>query len=217
MTEQQIKKRREIEVEARRKLIVDSTRRLITERGIEAASMDEIATSVQYTRRTLYAYFKSRDEILLQVFSEDLSARWAAQRRAINEVGSGLDKILRWGESLFDFARENPSSVRLQAYWTFKGIDRAKISDEHFATFETLNEELANGLREIFRLGIADGTLRTDLIVDLCISQFIYGVRTAVDRALSPSYSFARFDPHEYIDYFLDLFIRGIRNFEEST
>ena len=55
MVESQIKMRREVEVQTRRQVIVDATRRLVAERGIEAASMDEIAAAVQYTRRTLYA------------------------------------------------------------------------------------------------------------------------------------------------------------------
>ena len=217
MVESQIKMRRDVEVQTRRQVIVDATRRLVAERGIEAASMDEIAAAVQYTRRTLYAYFKSRDEILLQVFSEDLADRWAVQQVAVTEVETGLAKIVAWGESLFGYAREHPSSVRLQAYWSFKGIDRAKINDALFADFESLNDELTEGLRAIFRLGVADGTLRPDLKIDLSISQFVYGLRTAIDRALSPGYSFARFDAAEYVEYFLDLFTRGVRRQKESA
>ena len=60
--------RKDAERQSRQAFIVDSARRLIFERGLEAASMDDIARAAGYTRRTLYAYFRSRDDVCLQVF-----------------------------------------------------------------------------------------------------------------------------------------------------
>ncbi|MCP4899006.1 MAG: TetR/AcrR family transcriptional regulator [bacterium] len=211
MAEIPTKTRREVEFETRRSFIVDTTRRLISTKDIDSTSMDDIAAAVQYTRRTLYAYFKSRDEIFLQVFAEDLGRRWAVQQRALAEAATGLEKIHLWAEALFQFSREHPSSVRLQAYWSYRGIDPSKISEHLFNDFRRLNDELAEALREIFRLGISDGTLRPDLDVDLCVSQFLYSLRAAIDRALSPAYSFAHFDSEEYVSHFLDLFTRSVR------
>ena len=57
--------RKTVEREARRIYVLDAARRLLATRDIEKTSMDEIAVAADYTRRTLYAYFKSRDEILL--------------------------------------------------------------------------------------------------------------------------------------------------------
>lgn len=93
--------RKEIEFDTRRRMIVDATRRLLAERDIETTSMDEIAAAVDYTRRTLYAYFKSRDQILLLVLVDDLSERWKAQLAGMLDAETGLEKILTWGRTLF--------------------------------------------------------------------------------------------------------------------
>ena len=209
--------RRHAEIETRRRLIVDAARLLLATQDIEATSMDEIAAAVEYTRRTLYAYFTSRDEILLAVLTGDLTNRWQAQREAIAEVETGHDKLMAWGESLYAFSRAHPQAVRLQAYWDYRGIDRATISEDVALEFERVNTELADGLREIFRLGIADGSLRPGVDVDLCISQYLYSLRIVIHRALSPAYSFAVFDPDEYVAHFLDLFSRAIRSQEVSA
>ncbi len=208
--------RRDFEFGARRRLIADAARRLLAKKDIEATSMDEIAAAVDYTRRTLYAYFSSRDEILLAVLTEDLADRWQAQRQAIAEVETGHDRLIAWGESLYAFSRNHPQAVRLQAYWDYRGIDRDTISDDVAREFEKVNTELADGLREIFRLGIADGSLRPELDVDVCISQYLYSLRSVIHRALSPTYSFATFDPDGYVSHFLDLFSRAIRHQEDS-
>lgn len=102
--------------------------------------------------------------------------------------------------------------MRLNACWDYRGIDESKISAEVFSDFEKINEELAAGLREIFELGMSDGSLRPSLNVDMCISHFLYSLRAVLNRALSTGYSFTSFDASEYVDNFIALFTRGICN-----
>ena len=102
--------------------------------------------------------------------------------------------------------------MRLNAWWDFRGLDRSKISEDIFEQFEEINEALADGLRDIFDTGIRDGSLREDLDVDMCISQYLYSLRAVLHRAQSPGYSFATIDPAEYVSHYLDLFTRGIGN-----
>lgn len=206
--------RKASEYRARRRFILDAVRGLLAERGVEETSMDAIAAAAGYTRRTLYAYFKSRDEILLLALCDDLAARWALQKEAISGVSTGLDKIRTWARVAYAYACDNPQALELQVYWDFRGIDRKRIGDDVFAEFESINNELAEGLRGIFRLGTRDGSLRSDLNVDLTISQFIYSLRAVFNRALAVTYSFTTTEPDEYVDHFLALFCRSIRNSE---
>lgn len=198
--------------ENRKNHILASARQLFNSQGVENASMDEIARAAGYTRRTLYAYFKSRDEICLSIFIEDLISRWTEQKQALGEALTGLGKIIKWAESLYAFTLRHPHSIRLQVYWDFRGINRQSISADAFSAFEKINNDLAAGLREIFHLGLADGTLRANLPVDLTISQFLYTYRSILNRALSTSYSFASFNADEYVNYYLDNFITNIKN-----
>jgi len=198
--------------EACKRFIIDAARRVFDEKGVENTNMDDIASAANYTRRTLYAYFKSRDEISLSIFIEDLITRWEEQKKKLAEAGTGLEKIIKWAESLYSFTLRHPHSIHLQLYWDLKGIDRDRISEEIFASFEKINDELAEGLREIFGLGVKDGSLRPDLKIDITISQFLYSFRNILNRAISSTYSFAYFDPDEYVASYLDLFKRGIQN-----
>lgn len=204
--------RRKLEQDTRRKFILDTARGLLARKEVENTSMEDIAAASDYTRRTLYAYFKGADDIRLLILTEDLKVRWALQQQRMATAETGLAKIVAWAEALYDFARENPQAVRLQAYWDYKGIDRKLVGRESFRAFAAINEELAEGLRAIFRLGVQEGSLRPDLQIDMCISQFLHSLRSVMHRALSPTYSFAVFDSDEYLQHFLDLFSRAIRN-----
>ena len=207
--------RKTMERRNRQRFILDAARRLIAEKGIEETSMEDIAAAVEYTRRTLYAYFKSRDEIYLMIFVDDLNARWAEQKRALTATSKGLDKIRLWGESLYNYSRAHPYSMPLHIYWDFKGINRDRVSPEVFAAFVAINDDLAAGLREIFNLGVNDGSLRPDLQIDTCISHFLYCLRSVIHRAQTPSYSFTRVEPDEFVKQYIELFLRGIQNEKE--
>lgn len=200
-----------VERETRQRFILEAARALFAEKGIESTSMDDIAAAAEYTRRTLYAYFPSRDDICLRIHLEDLERRWELQREALVGVAGGPARLVAWAETLYAFWREHPHSMRLEQYWDFHGIDPEKIDAEVFARFESLNDELADALREVFGEGIADGSLRDDLEADACISQFLYSLRAVLGRALSPGYSFADIDPDRYVRHFLELFCRGIQ------
>jgi len=202
--------RRKAERETRRQFIVEAARRLLAEKRITDISMDDIAAAAEYTRRTLYCYFKSRDDIWLRILHEDMTRRWELQKQSLTETECGLDRILAWAKTLYAFWKENPQSMLVEQYWDFHGIERDRVSAELFDEFEALNEELAAGLRELFHGGIEDGSLRPDLVVDACISQFLYALRAVLGRALSSSYSFTDIDPDQYVRHYLDQYRRSI-------
>jgi len=75
--------RKEMERAMHRQCVLDAARRIMTEKGVEETRMEDTATAADSTRRSLYAYFKSRDEVYLNLMVEDMQARWADQQRAI--------------------------------------------------------------------------------------------------------------------------------------
>lgn len=198
------------ELETNRQTILDAARRLFARKRVEAITMEDIAAASGYTRRTLYAYFKGADDIRLLILTDDLRVRWALQQQRMNAVETGLGKIAAWAETLYEFSRTNPRVAQLQAYWDYRGIDRKTVGRNSFKAFATINDHLAEGLRSIFRLGVEDGSLRPDLNIDMTISQFLYALRGVIHRGLSPTYSFASFDPDEYVGDFIQLFTRAI-------
>ncbi len=200
-----------VEQTVRQNEIVAITRELLSSQGIEKVSMEDIAKAVGLTRRTLYAYFKSRDEVLLMVMVEDNKTRWAIQERELARMKTGLSKLRRWGETLYEFSKKYPYSIELQVYWDFHGIDNRLISDDLFEQFKEINSKMAIGLNNIFDLGLKDRSFKTNLPVNMTISHFLATIRAVINRALSPGYSFAKFDPDDYFKQYLELFISAIK------
>lgn len=188
----------------KQQFIVDATVKLIGNKYISEITMDDIANASAYTKRTLYTYFKSKDEILLWAYTDSLVIRWEYQKELIATEDSGLDKLIMWGLSLFRYYNKNRYSFEIQRYMDYVFVQTDKVGSSILERFELLNHDMINGLREIFELGIIDKSIRSDVDIDLCIHQFVYSLRAIVGRAFSDNYSFAKFDSTEYVNHFLD-------------
>ncbi|SOC81876.1 transcriptional regulator, TetR family [Ensifer adhaerens] len=58
----------------KQKLILGAARRLFFERGYDTTSMDEVARKAGVSKATVYAHFESKDNLLLQLIAEEVSA-----------------------------------------------------------------------------------------------------------------------------------------------
>ena len=59
--------RKRQEKEIRRKDIVDAAERVFFSKGFENASMDEVAKEAEFSKRTVYIYFNSKEQIYFEI------------------------------------------------------------------------------------------------------------------------------------------------------
>lgn len=62
-----IHERKEREKEQRKEEILDAAQRIFFEKGLLAATMDEIAEAAELSKGTLYLYYSSKEDIYLAV------------------------------------------------------------------------------------------------------------------------------------------------------
>jgi len=146
--------------------IVDSAAAIMAERG-DATSMNDIASAAGVSRATLYRYFPNREALLHAMATtsiEELAARIAdADLRGI-PVEQAIARLVR------GFVAIGSKYVAL----TRGGFTR---TDEH-PNVDTL---LTEPVRELFRRGIADGSLRADLDPELLTDLFSGLITAALD------------------------------------
>lgn len=198
------------ELATKRNLVLDAAETLFTKKGIEQTSMASIAKAVGYTRASLYNHFGSWDDICLQVHFRHMQIRAA---RLFEKADSGqppLERLFNWGKDRYDYCCQFPMIVELQTYLDFRGLDEKKISPHVMQEYHELNMQLKRHHVALFEAGIADGSIRSDINIEVTISHFAYGLRAIINRALSPTYSMTPINSDEYVHLFLDLLIKGI-------
>ena len=82
--------------------LVDIARQLFARNGVNETTMNDIAVASQKGRRTLYTYFKSKEEIYMAVVESELEMLSEALEKVASEIISPDLKILKMIETHLD-------------------------------------------------------------------------------------------------------------------
>ena len=77
-----------------RNLLVDVARQLFARDGVENTTMNDIAVASKKGRRTVYTYFKSKEELYLAVVESELEMLAVAMRKVASKNLSPDEKIM---------------------------------------------------------------------------------------------------------------------------
>ncbi len=87
--------KREQQREQRRNLILDAAERTFYAKGLELATMDEVAAQAQLAKGTLYLYFRNKEDLLLGVALRRQRAVLQRYAVAAADASNGLDELRR--------------------------------------------------------------------------------------------------------------------------
>ena len=77
----------------RRARVTEISAEIFSRRGFRATSMNEIAAAVGLSKPTLYHYFRSKEELLVRIYSDVLDESLALGRQTVADAATPLDAI----------------------------------------------------------------------------------------------------------------------------
>lgn len=86
--------------------LVDVARQLFAKMGVENTTMNDIAVASKKGRRTLYTYFKSKEDVYMAVVESELDILLDTMRRVAEKNISPDDKILELIYTRLDAVKE---------------------------------------------------------------------------------------------------------------
>jgi len=154
------------EKQMRRGRIVAAAMALFTEGGYAATSMDMIATQAGFSKRTVYGYFESKEDILAAVVLEALRMMNRMTESNLTAAGDGLSRAWACGRAFIDFQQQHPRLYALlrDARTLFSPQSGGRgpsplVRDALLAE----NERNFNMLADAIDRGRQDGSMRSDL------------------------------------------------------
>ena len=153
--------RREREKLAREADILAAAEKLFTQHGFEQVTMDAVAKEAEFTKRTLYQYFPSKEDLFFAVVIRGFQQMFAYMSGAGEQGTNGFEKLRLVARAYYQFYKDHPAMFRLMTYIGYvksKGTRSArreewlKFDDTIFQSFATLIEA-----------GKTDGSIRADL------------------------------------------------------
>lgn len=154
-----IEERKEREKEKRKNQIIDAAEKVIFSKGLDQATMDEIAEEAELSKGTLYLYFKNKNELYMAIAergSNLLNSRFA---KIFTEDYNGIELIRLMGETYLDFVRNNPDYFNaFQYYESLKNVEELQESDMAQTCEENMREAMTFMIRAL-QIGMQDGTI----------------------------------------------------------
>jgi TetR/AcrR family transcriptional regulator len=168
--------RREEEKERRREEILDAAELVFSEKGFDAATMDQVARKARVSRALVYVYFKDKTALHLAICLRGLQMLRKFFETARNRHNTGAEQIRAIGQAYMQFAQDYPTH--------FAALSRFEASPHEIAdgnsgcsaasmiqAGQQVHEETVLALVK----GMADKSLRSDLDNLMQISITLWG------------------------------------------
>lgn len=180
-------KRKDAIKDINRQAIIDACEALMMQKtlGFAEVTMDEIAHQAEFTKRTVYQYFQSKEELQFAIMINGYQKMIHRMTSIIHAKQTGLDQVQALGQSLRQYSIEDPKH-----FWLIMDYQNAD-TDFHVQPSlieETyrLGEQAIGYLVEAIQKGQRDGSIIPDLNrmeTALTVWSFLLGLlRTRRDK-----------------------------------
>lgn len=155
-------KKREQLTEFNRNNILDAARKLFEEKGLMQTTMDDIAKEADYSKSTIYVYFKSKDEIYNHIVYRSMLMLKDNMIQSIDCSKNYETSFFAICNSLVEFQEEYP--MYFESITGKIGISQ-KDFEEQPILLEVYNvgEEIYQIIASLLEKGIEDKYFREDL------------------------------------------------------
>lgn len=200
--------------EKRKKEIIQVAWDLFQENGFPETTMANVATEAKISRKTLYQYFKSKEEIAFEIEVEVFQSYIRIMDQVIPTLkGSGYEKLKAYFEVIDKNLDRHKNAIR------FTGIFDFNLKDDYpnepiVETFIDVIHRSNGYLNDILLEGMEDGSIRNDIdpvltaetISDswLCLSQRVFSRKDNLDRVHG-------MDSRKMITHQMDLFSSALK------
>ena len=137
-------------------VLVDVARQLFAKNGLENTTMNDIALASGKGRRTLYTYFKSKEEIYLAVIESELDILSDAQQRVLEKKISPEQKLMEMIYAHLDAVKETVYRNGTLRADFFRNIWQVEAVRKRFDARERLL------IRDILADGVEKGVFEVD-------------------------------------------------------
>ncbi len=158
--------RKRQEKEIRKKDIIDAAERVFFTKGYENSSMDEVAKEAEFSKRTLYVYFSSKEQIYFEIMIRGYRVLIEMLEQSFREENpqTAASELRCIFFTFFSFSEKHSHYFNaLMDYETKDSDEQTNVSDDSKKECYLLGEKVYGYLVSAIDKGIEEGTLRKDL------------------------------------------------------
>jgi len=216
-----IAERRQREKEKRRRAIIAAAEKVFFTKGIEPATMDDVAEEAELSKGTLYLYFKNKDDLLHAIVHRGLDILYKRFEKVARGREPGIEKLQAIGKAYIGFFQEDRNHFDIMMHKDPSRIELTDIEENpNIACCKETGDRIFSLLVQVIESGIKDGSIRPDL-EPLKLSITLWGQLSGVFHLAAKKEKMLKqilgLDPEDLIHYSLELTTHCIENTAAST
>jgi AcrR family transcriptional regulator len=182
--------RKERERLTRESGILFAAEKLFTSKGFENTTMEEIAKESEFTKRTVYQYFTSKENLFYAVILAGVRKMFSYIEEEVEAGENGFEKLTGARRALYRYMTEYPDTYRLMNYTQYIKSDPADVPN--FQELSQYNSRLFALFSQLAEAGIKDGSIRKDLTMPLEIYALFFLTTGFINRFSEAGGAYAR-------------------------
>ena len=153
-----IQERKAREKHARQEAIVKAARKVFFSKGLDQATIDDVAEKAELSKGTIYLYFQSKEELYLSVFLQGLDILTDQFQELWKQIEtSRADDLIRTSRDIYyAFFMEYPEYFYINSL-LYHGRIKDKVDPQIWTLTHQKMEECLRVVAEIIQKGITDG------------------------------------------------------------
>lgn len=203
-------------IEIRRNEILDAAERIYERKNYESVTMNEIAKEAEFTKQTLYTYFKGKEEIMASIYvrAANIINQMIKSTLETKKIASGFEKLDVMREVFTEIALKKPLYTNMMARFQLKDLSEFKnlgVYDEII----TKNNNLSGYMTNCITQGTLDGSIPKDIDVQngvLFLRALILGTVCMVNFNEQYLRQEQHLTPQEFLKNILEFSMRAFQN-----
>lgn len=205
-----IQSKRESGKAKRKAKLIDAAQKLFIEKGFDSASIDEVARKAGLTKRTLYQYFNSKEDLFFAVTLEGAKQLFLAYEQAMSGGSSALEKISLGNAAYLRFYTENTGMFRLMNY--APANLQSSTASPHYQEIRKLDDKRMKYFMQLVAKGKSDGSINPKLDTTKAVFFAFFSPFSLLYTISSQSmWDRLELDSKEFLEFSFDLFITALR------
>lgn len=119
----------------KKEIIIEKARNLFTNYGYKKVSMDEIATSAKVTKKTIYHYFKDKDDLFQYFITEELESIKKCFEKVNRKKITLSEKIILSVKEVLEFRKKSQ---------LFNSLSKEQLLGNHTNFISQYDNEIIN-------------------------------------------------------------------------
>ncbi|MEH7108298.1 TetR/AcrR family transcriptional regulator [Bacillus sp. JJ1764] len=161
-----VSERKQREKEIRRNDIIEAAERVFFTKGYSTSTMDDVAKEAEFSKRTVYVYFKSKEQLYFEIMIRGWKLLNTVLEEDLNTLldGNSLQRLRQIGTTLFTFSQLQPNYFEaIVEYETSERDFEKGITDQSREECYAEGEKVFRFLMTTLQQGVEEGSIRKDL------------------------------------------------------